>query len=70
MTTNPHENLEGFARDLYARFTKSRIPARIRYWMWDHGLVSETTKAKYENAAHDVIAALTMLAATDEEPNA
>lgn len=70
MTTIPNENLERLARCIYARFKKSRIPVRIRYWMWDHGLVSETTKAKYENAAHDVLMTMTMLAATDEEPNA
>lgn len=70
MTTTRDEGIEGFARDCYARFTKSYIPNRIRYWMWDHGLVSETTKAKYENVAHDVITTMTRICFTDEEPNA
>jgi hypothetical protein len=69
MTTTPNENLEGFARDCYARFTKSYIPGCIRYWMWDHGLVSEAIKARYENAVYDVITAMILVGITDEEDN-
>lgn len=70
MTTTPNETIESVARCIYARFRKSRIPARIRYWIWDHGLVSETTKARYESVAYDVITAMTMLYRNDEETNA
>lgn len=67
MTPTPNEHLEGLARDFYARFTKSHIPDRLRYWAWDHGLVSETTKARYENAVYDALTAMLLVDITDEE---
>lgn len=56
MTTNVHEDVVTIlARQLYAAGTKSWIPARIRLWMWNHGITRHTVKARFENIAAEAL---------------